>query len=302
MLQKWCIRSHGEFKRGRKIAREIREFSRQPLTEAGLEIPSAQLPAAVFGTGSPPGAKFVRRRFPELLRLPAPATSDHGCRSAGKGERYALPPEILRNKFFTRIRFPTPMFEAIHSYERRPRFLRRFSRLATCFFFYNLLSLSADVEVHAAASAPRHASRRSIRSNETPKAAQILGLWGCRGPIRFASTSDLADGSAVALATAERTRESSLEQGLGPQDVVSIGASSRGNRALRSADKGRMPEMARPARSAVMADSICAARGGQAGAAAPSTWSGARIAMLAAAWAVSPAGEPAPLEWIVTVG
>jgi hypothetical protein len=176
MLQKWCIRSHGEFKRGRKIAREIREFSRQPLTEAGLEIPSAQLPAAVFGTGSPPGAKFVRRRFPELLRLPAPATSDHGCRSAGKGERYALPPEILRNKFFTRIRFPTPMFEAIHSYERRPRFLRRFSRLATCFFFYNLLSLSADVEVHAAASAPRHASRRSIRSNETPKAAQILGL------------------------------------------------------------------------------------------------------------------------------
>jgi hypothetical protein len=106
MLQKWCIRSHGEFKRGRKIAREIREFSRQPLTEAGLEIPSAQLPAAVFGTGSPPGAKFVRRRFPELLRLPAAATSDHGCRSAGKGERYALPPEILRNKFFTRIRFP----------------------------------------------------------------------------------------------------------------------------------------------------------------------------------------------------
>jgi hypothetical protein len=125
--------------------------------------------------------------------------------------------------------FRSPMFEAIHSYERRPRFLRRFSRLATCFFFYNLLSLSADVEVHAAASAPRHASRRSIRSNETPKAAQILGLWGCRGPIRFASTSDLADGSAVALATAERTRESSLEQGLGPQDVVSIGASSRGN-------------------------------------------------------------------------
>jgi hypothetical protein len=92
----------------RKIAREIREFSRQPLTEAGLEIPSAQLPAAVFGTGSPPGAKFVRRRFPELLRLPAPATSDHGCRSAGKGERYALPPEILRNK----ILYSNPVSDA----------------------------------------------------------------------------------------------------------------------------------------------------------------------------------------------
>jgi hypothetical protein len=63
-----------------------------------------------------------------------------------------------------------------------------------------------------------------------------------------------------------------------------------------------MPGMARPAWSAVIADAICAARGGQAGAGAPSTWSGARIAMLAAAWAVSPAGEPAPLEWIVNVG
>jgi hypothetical protein len=45
--------------------------------------------------------------------------------------------------------------------------------------------------------------------------------------------------------------------------------------------------------SAGIGDAARADGGGQAGAAAPSAWSGTRIAMPAAAWTAAPAGEPA---------
>ena len=194
MLHKCRIVSHGtrrsEYSNWAGIGREIPEFSWQARLVASAGPGSDGFPAG-SRDGQLPGCRnsVGNSCVADSLafwpwagrRAVASSNKDARGRRRGRASTTCLS-KLVRNKFFTRVRFRPPMFRQAHGGRRQTERSRGSPDLrAPCLCSYDLLS-SGVTTFKIPLPGRGHGGGRALRPNE-PKTRSNPGLWACSGRI-----------------------------------------------------------------------------------------------------------------------